>query len=86
MTCPATVIAKSWGLLQRRQEAQAQRQSMPSRSVGGMKHAWFTAASPDEAIRGVSLHEGRVTVATSNTRWCSDGFEANCDDGDKRRD
>ncbi|MCG9090578.1 IS3 family transposase, partial [Laribacter hongkongensis] len=30
-------------------------------------------------------HEGRVAVANSNTRWCSDGFEVKCDDGDKLR-
>lgn len=28
-------------------------------------------------------HEGRVAVATSNTRWCSDGFEFRCEDGAK---
>lgn len=28
-------------------------------------------------------HEGRIAVATSNTRWCSDGFEFRCEDGAK---
>ncbi|QQE91021.1 hypothetical protein [Azotobacter chroococcum] len=26
-------------------------------------------------------HEGRVAMAMSNTRWCSDGFEFRCKDG-----
>jgi putative transposase len=26
-------------------------------------------------------HDGAVAVATSNTRWCSDGFEIKCDSG-----
>ena len=26
-------------------------------------------------------HDGVVAVATSNTRWCSDGFEIKCDSG-----
>lgn len=30
-------------------------------------------------------HEGRVAVDTSNTRWCSDGFEFRCEDGEKLR-
>lgn len=30
-------------------------------------------------------HNGRVAVAESNLRWCSDGFEFNCDNGDKLR-
>lgn len=28
-------------------------------------------------------HEGRIAVQTSDTRWCSDGFEFRCDDGAK---
>jgi putative transposase len=27
------------------------------------------------------LHEGKVAVARSDTRWCSDGFEIKCDSG-----
>lgn len=30
-------------------------------------------------------HNGKVAVEQSNMRWCSDGFEFNCDDGDKLR-
>nr|WP_100846563.1 IS3 family transposase [Pseudomonas baetica] len=28
-------------------------------------------------------HEGRIAVQTSDTRWCSDGFEFRCEDGAK---
>ncbi|UVJ45976.1 IS3 family transposase [Pseudomonas sp. LS1212] len=28
-------------------------------------------------------HEGRIAVKTSDTRWCSDGFEFRCEDGAK---
>jgi putative transposase len=28
-------------------------------------------------------HEGRIAVETSDTRWCSDGFEFRCEDGAK---
>lgn len=30
-------------------------------------------------------HEGTVAVTQSNTRWCSDGFEIRCDNGEKVR-
>ncbi|MDN8542666.1 IS3 family transposase [Erwinia sp. BC051422] len=30
-------------------------------------------------------HKGRVAVAESNRRWCSDGFEFRCDNGEKLR-
>ncbi|CRL46935.1 IS2 transposase TnpB (plasmid) [Sodalis glossinidius str. 'morsitans'] len=30
-------------------------------------------------------HNGRVVVAERNLRWCSDGFEFNCHNGDKLR-
>ncbi|MHA1067274.1 IS3 family transposase, partial [Enterobacter ludwigii] len=30
-------------------------------------------------------HTGKVAVGESNQRWCSDGFEFNCDNGEKLR-
>jgi putative transposase len=30
-------------------------------------------------------HNGRVAVERSNLRWCSDGFEIGCDNGEKVR-
>ncbi|STT85684.1 IS2 transposase [Klebsiella pneumoniae] len=30
-------------------------------------------------------HTGKVAVKESNQRWCSDGFEFRCDNGEKRR-
>jgi putative transposase len=30
-------------------------------------------------------HDGKVAVDTSNTRWCSDGFELSCDNGERVR-
>jgi hypothetical protein len=30
-------------------------------------------------------HAGRVAVERSDTRWCSDGFEIGCDNGEKVR-
>ena len=33
----------------------------------------------------VRRHDGRIAVARSNLRWCSDGFELACDNGEKVR-
>lgn len=30
-------------------------------------------------------HDGKIAVETSNRRWCSDGFEIGCDNGEKVR-
>ena len=30
-------------------------------------------------------HDGRIAVDRSNLRWCSDGFELGCDNGEKVR-
>jgi transposase InsO family protein len=30
-------------------------------------------------------HDGRVAVPERNTRWCSDGFEIGCDNGERVR-
>lgn len=30
-------------------------------------------------------HDGRIAVDRSNTRWCSDGFEIGCDNGERVR-
>jgi putative transposase len=30
-------------------------------------------------------HDGKVAVEASNTRWCSDGFELSCDNGERVR-
>ena len=30
-------------------------------------------------------HDGRIAVSRSNLRWCSDGFEIGCDNGEKVR-
>jgi putative transposase len=35
--------------------------------------------------RGERRHDGRVAVDSSNTRWCSDGFEIGCDSGERVR-
>ena len=39
----------------------------------------------DKPQRPQREHNGKIAVAESNQRWCSDGFEFGCDDGEKLR-
>lgn len=36
-------------------------------------------------VGGERRHDGRVAVDRSDTRWCSDGFEIGCDNGERVR-
>lgn len=39
----------------------------------------------DKPERPKREHKGRIAVTESDMRWCSDGFEFGCDDGEKLR-
>ncbi|MED9849737.1 IS3-like element ISEc48 family transposase [Escherichia coli] len=39
----------------------------------------------DKPSRRQREHKGRISVKESDQRWCSDGFEFGCDDGEKLR-
>lgn len=39
----------------------------------------------DKSARPKREHKGKIAVAESDMRWCSDGFEFNCDNGEKLR-
>ena len=39
----------------------------------------------DKPQRPQREHNGKIAVPESNQRWCSDGFEFGCDDGEKLR-
>lgn len=39
----------------------------------------------DKPQRPKREHNGKIAVAQSDLRWCSDGFEFRCDDGNKSR-
>lgn len=39
----------------------------------------------DKPQRPQREHNGKIAVAESDLRWCSDGFEFGCDDGEKLR-
>ncbi len=44
------------------------------------EHQLLLPKSPRRPVSS-RVHEGKVAVAQSDTRWCSDGFEIRCDNG-----
>ncbi|MBS7543559.1 hypothetical protein KHC19_10630 [Ancylobacter oerskovii] len=47
--------------------------------------AAIEAVIADMPTYGYARHDGRIAVARSNLRWCSDGFEIGCDNDEKVR-
>ncbi|MHC8337797.1 IS3 family transposase [Pseudomonas sp. HLT2-19-2] len=80
---PSYGYRRVWGLLRRERETQ----SLPAINV---KRVYRVMRDHNLLLErrikqpGVPRrHEGRIAVKTSNTRWCSDGFEFRCEDGAK---
>ncbi|WP_424948675.1 IS3 family transposase [Chromobacterium haemolyticum] len=82
---PSYGYRRAWGLLRRQREARAQRPVNAKRVYRVMKQHGLLLSRRVKQPGVLRRQEGRVAVATSNTRWCSDGFEVNCDDGEKLR-
>ncbi|NMX51502.1 IS3 family transposase [Pseudomonas veronii] len=80
---PSYGYRRVWGLLRRAREIQ----SLPAINV---KRVYRVMRDHNLLLErrikqpGVPRrHEGRIAVKTSDTRWCSDGFEFRCEDGAK---
>ncbi|WP_414704608.1 IS3 family transposase [Pseudomonas sp. P42] len=80
---PSYGYRRVWGLLRRARETQ----SLPAINV---KRVYRVMRDHNLLLErrikqpGVPRrHEGRIAVETSDTRWCSDGFEFRCEDGAK---
>ncbi|WP_150755532.1 IS3 family transposase [Pseudomonas fluorescens] len=80
---PSYGYRRVWGLLRRARETQ----SLPAINV---KRVYRVMRDHNLLLErrlkqpGVPRrHEGRIAVQTSDTRWCSDGFEFRCEDGAK---
>ncbi len=58
--------------------------SMPNVFTGSWQNALLLERSP-AVPPSKRAHTGKVAVKESNQRWCSDGFEFRCDNGEKLR-
>nr|WP_201161892.1 IS3 family transposase [Pseudomonas sp. S60] len=80
---PTYGYRRMWGLLRRSREQLALPAINVKRVYRVMRDHQLLLARRVKQPGIARKHEGRVAVATSNTRWCSDGFEFRCDDGAK---
>ncbi|WP_273829058.1 IS3 family transposase [Pseudomonas sp. SBT1-2] len=82
---PSYGYRRVWGLLRRQHEQQAQPPINVKRVYRVMRDHDLLLERRRKQPGVARRHEGRVAVDTSNTRWCSDGFEFRCEDGEKLR-
>jgi hypothetical protein len=81
---PSYGYRRVWGLLRSEREARCAASVNVKRvyrvmRVHGLLLQRRAATSPERR------HDGKVAVAKSNQRWCSDGFEFRCDNGELLR-
>ena len=80
---PSYGYRRVWGLLRRRREQQSQAPINVKRVYRVMRDHQLLLERRIKQPGVARRHEGRIAVATSDTRWCSDGFEFRCDDNAK---
>lgn len=82
---PSYGYRRVWALLRRQAEQQAQPAVNAKRVYRVMRDHGLLLERRRKQPGVARRHDGRVAVETSNTRWCSDGFEFRCDDGERLR-
>jgi putative transposase len=81
---PTYGYRRVWAVLRRAAEAQSRQAPNHKRIYRVMKaHGLLLQRHAGGAEE--RRHEGRIAVDRSNLRWCSDGFELGCDNGEKVR-
>lgn len=82
---PTYGYRREWALLRRESERNGLSVVNTKRVYCIMRtHNLLLERKPADPCRK-RAHKGRVAVAESNRRWCSDGFEFSCDNGEKLR-
>ncbi len=74
-----------WALLRRQSETTRQPVVDAKRVYRVMRDHGLLLERKPAAPLTPRVHKGRVAVKESNRRWCSDGFEFRCDNGEKLR-
>ena len=82
---PSDGYRRAWGVLRRQRDQLALPRVNRKRVYRGMREHGLLLARGIKRPGQTRRHEGRVAVAASDTRWCSDGFEFNADNGEKLR-
>ena len=82
---PSYGYRRVWALLRRQSEATRQPAVNAKRVYRVMRDHGLLLERKPAAPLTQRAHKGRVAVKESNRRWCSDGFEFRCDNGEKLR-
>ncbi|WP_222941890.1 IS3 family transposase [Pseudomonas veronii] len=80
---PSYGYRRVWGLLRRERETRSRPPINVKRVYRVMRDHNLLLERHIKQPGVQRRHEGRIAVQTSDTRWCSDGFEFRCDDGAK---
>ncbi|WP_408733423.1 IS3 family transposase [Pseudomonas sp. LS1212] len=80
---PSYGYRRVWGLLRRARETQLLPAINAKRVYRVMRDHNLLLERRLKQPGVPRRHEGRIAVKTSDTRWCSDGFEFRCEDGAK---
>ncbi|WP_406643503.1 IS3 family transposase [Pseudomonas californiensis] len=80
---PSYGYRRVWGLLRRARETQLLPAINVKRVYRVMRDHNLLLERRIKQPGMPRRHEGRIAVETSDTRWCSDGFEFRCEDGAK---
>ncbi|WP_371857655.1 IS3 family transposase [Pseudomonas sp. Irchel 3E19] len=80
---PSYGYRRVWGLLRRARETQLLPAINVKRVYRVMRDHNLLLERRIKQPGVPRRHEGRIAVQTSDTRWCSDGFEFRCEDGAK---
>ncbi len=83
---PTYGYRRVWALLRRQTELDGMPAINAKRVYRTMRqNALLLERKPAVPPSSKRAHTGRVAVKESNQRWCSDGFEFRCDNGEKLR-
>ena len=82
---PTYGYRRVWALLRRQSETDDMAVINAKRVYRIMHQNALLLERKPEIPPSKRAHTGKVTVGESNQRWCSDGFEFSCDNGEKLR-
>lgn len=82
---PTYGYRRVWALLRRQSETDGMPIINAKRVYSIMRQNALLLERKPVILPSKRAHTGKVAVGESNQRWCSDGFEFNCDNGEKLR-
>ena len=82
---PTYGYRRVWAVLRRQSETDDMAMLNAKRAYRIMRQNVLLLERKPEIPPSKRAHTGKVVVGESNQRWCSDGFEFSCDNGEKLR-